>query len=275
MPPDPDQFGYIRISRKLYENDRFWNEPRVFSRHEAWEDFIQMASWKDQTRLVGNELVELKRGELLASIRYLASRWRWSPKKVRIYLDLLAELERVRAQRGAQGGTVYLLVNYDDYQEGSAAKGTAGDRGTAKGTAKGTARGTARGTADTLGDNENGDDRGTARGTDRGTAKGTNRSKEEVRKEKNPAGSKRKWTFVPESWEPNAAHRSLAKELGVAFDIELAKFRDHEFDRAKSDPDRTFSNWIRTAASRSPAKNGKAPPHQWEYNMPLPWKDAS
>jgi hypothetical protein len=116
MADDPTSYGYIRISRKLYETDRFWNEPRVFSRHEAWEDMIQMAAWKDHTRLVKNEMVELKRGELLASIRFLARRWKWGEKRVRLFLDLVLSMGQIRTQRETQAGAVYLLVKYEDYQ---------------------------------------------------------------------------------------------------------------------------------------------------------------
>jgi hypothetical protein len=57
-----------------------------------------------------------------------------------------------------------------------------------------------------------------------------------------------RWRKVPESWEPNEAHRKLAAEHGVNLAAELPKFRDHEFAQPKSDADACFRTWLRTAA---------------------------
>lgn len=126
-----DEYGYVKISRKAYETDPFWTERRVFSRWEAWEDLIQMAAWKAHRRVVGMTVVDIERGEVLASLRFLATRWKWSKNKVAAFLDLLTEMERIKGQRETQAGTVYLVVNYDRYQ---------GD-GTSAGTPEGTAQG--------------------------------------------------------------------------------------------------------------------------------------
>lgn len=125
-----EAWGYVKISRKAYAHDPYWLEPRKFSRWEAWEDMIQMAAFRKHTRTVGREFVTLERGEFLSSIRYLAKRWRWTVKGVRGFLEMLLRSERIRAQRTAQVGTVYLLANYGHYQ----------GRGTPKGTPKGTTR---------------------------------------------------------------------------------------------------------------------------------------
>ena len=122
--------GYVKISRKAYADCPFWNEPRAYSRWEAWEDLIQTAAYAEHRRVVGGQVVDLQRGEILASLRFLAERWNWGLKRVRIFISLLLEMGRIRAQREAHGGTVYLIVNYDAYQS----------EGTAEGTEEGTAR---------------------------------------------------------------------------------------------------------------------------------------
>lgn len=58
---------------------------------------------------------------------------------------------------------------------------------------------------------------------------------------------KRRWTRVPESWEPKPGHQELARELGVSIQRELPKFRDHEFAKPKRDPDAAFRTWLRNA----------------------------
>lgn len=53
---------------------------------------------------------------------------------------------------------------------------------------------------------------------------------------------------APESWQPKPEHVSLGMQLGVVSDVftgEVAKFRDHEFDTARSDWDAAFRNWLR------------------------------
>jgi len=52
---------------------------------------------------------------------------------------------------------------------------------------------------------------------------------------------------VPASWEPNDKHRALARKHGVDFELELEKFRDHEFKEPKTKADLAFNRWLRTA----------------------------
>lgn len=60
-------------------------------------------------------------------------------------------------------------------------------------------------------------------------------------------GRPARWRRAPGDFAPGDKHRKLAASLGVDFELELAKFRDHEFDKPKSDADRSFSNWLRNA----------------------------
>lgn len=110
------KYGHIKISRRAYATDPYWLEPREFSKWEAWEWFIQAAAWEPVTRDVTGIIVELKRGEVLASIRYLSDKWCWGHKQTRLFLANLLKTGRLRAQRETQAGTVYLLVKYDTYQ---------------------------------------------------------------------------------------------------------------------------------------------------------------
>lgn len=57
----------------------------------------------------------------------------------------------------------------------------------------------------------------------------------------------KRWRRVPAEWQPNQKHREQAASLGLDFGLELESFRDHEFDRPKSDADATFRNWLRNA----------------------------
>lgn len=68
------------------------------------------------------------------------------------------------------------------------------------------------------------------------------------RKVREPKPVERKWSNVVEAfpdWAPNDMHAKLAAKYGKDLRIEAAKFRDHEFKVKKSNPDRTFNNWLR------------------------------
>lgn len=86
-------------------------------RRWAWLDLCHMAAWKCRTRIIGSVVVPLKRGELVASLRFLADRWGWSVKKVRDFLEILEhpDIEKIETVRGTPKGTVYRVVNYDTY----------------------------------------------------------------------------------------------------------------------------------------------------------------
>lgn len=66
----------------------------------------------------------------------------------------------------------------------------------------------------------------------------------------------KRWRTVPPEWQPNIGHRSLAASRGVDFELELSKFRDHDFATPKLDADRTFRNWLRNA---KPERKGAQP----------------
>lgn len=106
---------YIPISRRLFEHP-FWCEERVFSRFEAWLDLVQSARFEDTKQLIGNRFIEVKRGQMLISLRFLASRWQWSTKKVNSFLDLLIQDKMIIKETPKETGqTVVTICNYDKY----------------------------------------------------------------------------------------------------------------------------------------------------------------
>lgn len=99
--------------------DRFWPNDRSFTRFEAWIDLIQQAEWRDRERMIDGELITIERGQLIASQRFLAERWNWSTGKVRRYLEMLVQLDRIEWKTNHPKnhlGAIITLVNYDDYQ---------------------------------------------------------------------------------------------------------------------------------------------------------------
>jgi hypothetical protein len=63
-----------------------------------------------------------------------------------------------------------------------------------------------------------------------------------------PKPKPRKWTFVPDDWQPHDGHRKEARELRVNLDEEVKNFRNHEFKVPKSNADKAFFRWLATAS---------------------------
>lgn len=66
----------------------------------------------------------------------------------------------------------------------------------------------------------------------------------------------RKASMAPESWEPSAKVLAWAEAEGFTageIERELAKFRDYEFPKPKSNWDAAFRNWLRNASDRRPS----------------------
>lgn len=129
MPASPPR-GHVKLARKAFDTihgDPWWLEPREFSKWEAWIDLIQLAQWRDYEHATKYGPVALKRGEFLASLRWLGERWKWGPERVRRHLQAAEKACRLARQREEQGGTVYLIVNYDTYQSASTTSETANE----------------------------------------------------------------------------------------------------------------------------------------------------
>lgn len=105
--------GFVKLSRS-YFNNPLWKENRVFSRSEAWLDLIASALIDDLKVHIKGQDIEIQRGEVAASRRYLENRWNWGGTKVKNYLDYLIKNGMIKT-RQANGQTVIRLVNYGVY----------------------------------------------------------------------------------------------------------------------------------------------------------------
>jgi hypothetical protein len=116
MPESPAK-GHIKLARKAFASDPWWQAKRTFSKWEAWVDMIQLAQWaprKFNTTKYG--VISLERGELILSLSLMTKRWGWSTQACRTFVKSPEFSTRVKAGRETQAGTVYLIINYDRYQ---------------------------------------------------------------------------------------------------------------------------------------------------------------
>lgn len=88
-----------------------------------WVDLLQNCAYGDGTiRTVNGHVYELRAGELVGAISYLAARWNVTPKRVRTFIDKAAEWRLVTVSKrgtvnGTQRGTQAQTININNYSE--------------------------------------------------------------------------------------------------------------------------------------------------------------
>lgn len=89
---------------------------KPFDRRSAWLDMLLMANHDENRFLLGNELVEVKRGSFITSELKLMERWGWSKTKIRNFLKLL-EKDKMILKISDKKKTTIIIENYSDYQD--------------------------------------------------------------------------------------------------------------------------------------------------------------
>ena len=118
--------GFIKLSRKTF-NHPLWKEAREYSRFEAWLDLIQSAKIEDGGAMYNGNLIDIRRGEVFISLRYLAERWKWSKNTVDRYLKVLEDNSMLKVRRD-RGATVVTLTNFELYNGRGTSTGNGRDR---------------------------------------------------------------------------------------------------------------------------------------------------
>lgn len=114
--------GFIKLERSIFEHWIFQDAEKF----KAFVDLIQLARWKDEKLLIGNNLITIPRGSYYTSELKLAERWGWGIKKTRSFLKLL-ENEKMITKKGTPKGTTLTVTNYDFYQSEGTTKGITKD----------------------------------------------------------------------------------------------------------------------------------------------------
>ena len=106
--------GYISLHRQIEDNWLWFAEP--FSKGQAWVDLLLLASHSGSTFFIRGNKIDLQTGEVGYSKEQLASRWKWSRKKVLNFLKML-EKEQQITQHKTPSIVIVRLVNYEKYQK--------------------------------------------------------------------------------------------------------------------------------------------------------------
>jgi hypothetical protein len=107
--------GKIVINRDFLSDELFNSDPAT--QREAWLDLIGQASGKDRKYSVNKVWVNLKRGEVCVSERYLSERWQWSKSKVHRFLIILAENGRIEPRSGPRNELCPSIISICKYNE--------------------------------------------------------------------------------------------------------------------------------------------------------------
>ncbi|MDZ4992614.1 hypothetical protein GNF80_06440 [Clostridium perfringens] len=106
--------GWLKLYRSI-QNHWLW-EDKPFSRGQAFIDLLLMANHKDNKILFNGELIEVKRGSRITSLRQLSEAWGWSTKKTKKFLELL-EKDNMITVKSDNKKTLVTIENYEVYQE--------------------------------------------------------------------------------------------------------------------------------------------------------------
>lgn len=102
----------------------------AYSINEAWRDLQHECRYLNGCVMNGARKMEIRRGELVGAISYLAKRWNWTPKKVRVFVDKLeadgminrfergpdgAERRLQKGNRNGNHAAIIRVCNYDKF----------------------------------------------------------------------------------------------------------------------------------------------------------------
>jgi DNA-binding transcriptional regulator YhcF (GntR family) len=113
--------GTFNVSREIWDHEMF--RGGVFTEREAFLWLISEAAWKPRAKRFRNGSVSLDRGQLCASVRFMADAWGWSKSRVSRFLDMLKKRDMIGAQSGT-GILVVTICNYAKYQHTQRKPGT-------------------------------------------------------------------------------------------------------------------------------------------------------
>lgn len=217
--------GFIAISRDLWDSADFADGP--MSQREAFIWMVAEAAWKPRAKRVGSTVVDLERGQLAHSVRFLASAWGWSKSSVARFLKALQKRDTIRYTSGT-GATVITICNYDRFQPQSDGAGTAAGQ-----------------QRDASGTNDN-------KGTNNSSSKTTSSPKSK-RAERLPAD----WV-PPEEFLEMAEAMGLTRQQAADQAERMRDWSQHAAKGAGMNWKARFRNWIKQAIDRGEFENGRS-----------------
>lgn len=116
--------SWYKVERGWLDNAFFQNAE--YSERDAWQWMIGEAAFEDSRISVNGKPFELSRGQLYASIRFMAQKFGWSVNRVVRFLERLREWGMVNTATDT-GQNLITICNYSKYQDRKIPSDTATD----------------------------------------------------------------------------------------------------------------------------------------------------
>ena len=106
--------GWIKLHKKIMEH-WMWDDPVIL---KAWIDILLSVNYTDKKILFDGNLVTVEAGQIITSVRKLATRWKCSKERVNKILYLFEQDNMLTVNKTTRR-TLLSVVNYGFYQNGS------------------------------------------------------------------------------------------------------------------------------------------------------------
>ena len=106
--------GYIKLYRQLQES-WLWDGSEPFDMRSAWVDLLLLANHEDTKTVFDGEVIMVRRGQRITSVRKLAERWHWGKDKTLKFLKML-EADKMILRNADSRKTLITIVNYAKFQ---------------------------------------------------------------------------------------------------------------------------------------------------------------
>lgn len=104
--------GWIKIHRDITKHWIFQDAEKF----KWWIDMLFLASYEDNKTLVKNQIANVKRGQFIGSLSFLAKRWCVSRDRVAAFLKLL-QSDGMIIKESDKNITQITICNYESYQD--------------------------------------------------------------------------------------------------------------------------------------------------------------
>lgn len=104
--------GWIKLYRSI-EESAIWSDPL---RLKAWIWILLHANYEDKDWFKSGQLVKIKKGQLVTSLRHLGEAWGCSPPIARKILEQLTTLNMISFDTSSKRFTLLTVVKYGFFQ---------------------------------------------------------------------------------------------------------------------------------------------------------------
>lgn len=105
--------GVFAVDRGIWTDPDFAKEP--FTEREAFLWLVSEAAWKLHRKRADGKVIDLERGQLCHSVRFMAEAWQWSKSRVDRFLGRLENRDMIKRPSGTRT-PVITICNYDAFQ---------------------------------------------------------------------------------------------------------------------------------------------------------------